>query len=341
MNQSQQTRANDQVQGRLDRRQFIKQTAATTLLTGMGQAVLTQSANAENQDNSASNPVIDTHMHVWSDGKPPYPFAHPYNADAADPAFPASVEMLLADMDANNVTHSIIVQTLCHGWDNTYVAACLKKHPSRFRAHGLIDPTDPHVADKLEYWMTEHNFSGMRFSAIYYIGKDDWLTSAAHHKLWKKAIDLKAVFNFYIATHQLPTLEQMVAKYPAMPIIVDHISQIDLTKPNAAMEMKKLLRLSKYPNVYVKVAELTSVSPSGKYPFQDTWTWLKMVYDAFGPDRLLWGTGYPGSARAAAKRPTLAKELDLIRKEIPIFSPEDQAKILGLNAARLWRIKAT
>ena len=65
----------------------------------------------------------------------------------------------------------------------------------------------------------------------------------------------------------------------------------------------------------------------------------RRLYDAFGPDRLLWGTGYPGAARAAYNRPSLKKEMDLIRYEIPFFTAEDREKILGRNAAHLWRIK--
>jgi predicted TIM-barrel fold metal-dependent hydrolase len=63
---------------------------------------------------------------------------------------------------------------------------------------------------------------------------------------------------------------------------------------------------------------------------------VKRVYDAFGPDRLLWGTGFPGATRAQAGRPSLEEELALVRREIPFFSASDREKILGRNAARLW-----
>jgi predicted TIM-barrel fold metal-dependent hydrolase len=65
--------------------------------------------------------------------------------------------------------------------------------------------------------------------------------------------------------------------------------------------------------------------------------WVRRVYDAFGPDRLLWGTGYPGATRAQAGRPSLEQELALVRQEIPFFSAEDREKILGRNAAALWK----
>ena len=325
---------------RASRRSFVENVARSTAALALAPSVASV-ASANEAGAAKKKPVVDTHMHVWSEVPKLFPYAHPYNPNAADPKNPASLAMLLEDIDDNGVTHCIIVQTIFHGWDNDYVARCIKLHPKRFKGHGLIDPTDPKVADKLEYWVKEHGFAGMRFSAIYYKGKDDWMTSPAHHALWNKAEELGSVFNFFIAPEQLPKLEQMVRSHPAVRITIDHISQIDLGVKDPLPDMKKLLALSRYPNVWVKISELSSVSKSGKYPFPDAMPWVKMVYDSFGPDRLLWGTGYPGGARAAYKRPTLQEELTLVREKIPFLSDEDKDKMLGLNAAYLWNLDVT
>jgi predicted TIM-barrel fold metal-dependent hydrolase len=151
-------------------------------------------------------------MHVWAKNGSQYPFVHPYSSSFKEPPHEGTVEMLLADMDANGVTHSILVQVIYHGWDNRYVADCVRLAPDRLKAHGLIDPTDAKVADKLTYWMTEHPLAGMRFSPIYYRdgqqGGDDWITSEAHKKLWKRAAELGAVFNFFIASQQLAKMRR-------------------------------------------------------------------------------------------------------------------------------------
>jgi predicted TIM-barrel fold metal-dependent hydrolase len=281
-------------------------------------------------------PLIDTHMHVWK-GDARFPFAHPYLKDYKPPRTAATVEILLKEMDEFGVTGCVLVQTINHGWDNRYLVHCVQTAPKRFRGHGLIDPTDPKVADKLTYWMREHGLAGMRFSPIYYEGKDDWLTSDAHKAMWQRAGQLGAVFNFFIATPQLPKLEQMVGRYPDVKVVIDHLARIDLKAADPLPEFQKLLALAKYPNVWCKVSELNIVSPSGKYPYRDTFPWVKRMYDAFGPDRLLWGTGFPGVTREEAGRPTLQAELDLIRKEIPFFTAEDREKVLGRNAAKVWR----
>jgi len=327
--------------GTVGRRQFVRGAASAVAAWSLTPASLRARAGHAFVP-PAKHPVIDTHMHVWSGDIKRWPFDHPYTPGFKSRTTAATGEILIEEMNRFGVTHCILVQTIFHGWDNTYMVHCLKKYPGRFKAHGLIDPTDPQVAEKLEYWMTEHDLSGMRFSPIYYVkgnhGGDDWLTSPAHHRVWEKAGDLGAVFNFFIHTDQLPRLEKMIQRYPQVSAVIDHMSQIDFGVDDPLPDLKKLLALARYPNVAVKISDLTSVSKSGKYPFPDAYPWVKRVYDAFGPDRLLWGTGYPGAVRADFRRPTVKKELELIRQHVPFFTPQDRAKILGLNAARIWKI---
>lgn len=280
--------------------------------------------------------VIDTHMHVWSDDEDRFPFAHPYDPKFAPPRLAASVDRVVKEMEAHGVSHCVLVQTIYHGWDNRYLAHCLKADPKRFRGQGLIDPTDPDVAGKLEEVMKIPGMAGVRLSPIYYKGKDNWLTGKSSDALWKKAEELGAVFNFFIAAEQLPKLETMLKRFPKVRVVIDHFAYVDLTGKGAEADTRKLLALAKYPNVWVKVSELMVLSPSKKYPYRDTYPLVKAVYEAFGADRLLWGTGFPGATRAQAGRPSLEEELALIRKEMPFFSEEDRLKILGGNAAKLW-----
>src|SRR5262245_27484307 len=129
--------------------------------------------------------VIDTHMHVWSDDPDKFPFAHPYDAKYVAPKIAASVARVVKEMDDHGVSHCVLVQTINHGWDNRYLAHCLKAHPERFRGQGLIDPTASDVAKKLAEVMKVPGMSGVRFSPMYYMGKDGWLDAKASDALWK------------------------------------------------------------------------------------------------------------------------------------------------------------
>lgn len=322
-----------------NRRQFLARIGYSTVGLSAAAAVSAMTSAAAKANRQAQAAVIDTHMHVWSGDLDRFPFAHPYRPDFKPPKTAGTLELLLQEMDQFGITACVLVQVIYYGWDNRYTAHCLKAQPKRLRAQGLIDPTDPQVAQKLEFWVREHQFSGMRFSPMYYQGRDDWLNAKSSYPLWRKAEELGAIFNFFITTAQLPKLEEMVRRFPAVRVVIDHLARIDLKAADPLPEFKKLLALAQCPNVWVKVSELSVLSPSQKYPYADTFPWVKRLYEAFGPDRLLWGTGFPGVTRAEAGRPTLPEELALIRTEIPFFTPEDREKILSRNAAKLWRFE--
>jgi predicted TIM-barrel fold metal-dependent hydrolase len=56
---------------------------------------------------------------------------------------------------------------------------------------------------------------------------------------------------------------------------------------------------------------------------------VRMVYDAFGPDRLMWA-GYGGNLQEFDKR------LKALEEMFSFASEEDRQKIRGLNAMKLF-----
>src|SRR5262245_9337937 len=259
---------------------MTKAVGASLLLVGL--FLLGSAPAGASERKPAKGLVIDTHMHVWSDNPKKFPFDHPYESKFVPPKIPASLDRVVKEMDEHGVSHCVLVQTIYHGWDNSYLVHCLKAHPKRFRGQGLLDPTDPQIVKKFEKLMKEPGMTGIRLSPIYYKGKDEWLNSKSSHALWKKAEELGAIFNFFIAPEQLPKLEQMVKRFPKVKVVIDHVGRVDLEGKTAEAETKKLLALAKYPNVYVKVSEFASLLPSKKYPYRDAYPLVKKVYEAFG-----------------------------------------------------------
>ena len=176
--------------------------------------------------------------------------------------------------------------------------------------------------------MQEHGFAGMRLSPSY-DRQADWLNSPDSYPLWRRAEELGAVFNFLIREEQLPQLGDMAARFPGVPVVVDHMGYPDIEGDTA-----NLVRLARLPNVYVKVTEFYNHSKTRDYPYADVLPTVRRVYDAFGPQRLMWGTGFVHGERVG--RILYAQELELIRERVPFFTPEDQEWILGRTALSLW-----
>ncbi len=277
------------------------------------------------------SPVIDSHMHVWSMDTKRYPFGPP-EPNYSLPKDDGSVELFLKEMKQDGLDLAVLVQPRYYGWDNRYIADCVRRFPKLFVGHGLINPHDPHNAQVLEREIQQNGLAGMRLSPIYH-PKEQWLNDPKNYPLWKKAEDLGAVFNVFIAPAQLPQLEDMVRRYPKVKVVVDHLGRPNILNHAPWVEDDYLLKLARYPNVWVKFTELYTASKTKQYPYLDVQPFGKMVYEAFGPQRLLFGTGMVGVTR----RIPLADELKLIRHDIPYFTDADKELILGRNALKIWK----
>jgi predicted TIM-barrel fold metal-dependent hydrolase len=273
--------------------------------------------------------IIDTHLEVWAID-PKFPFHNPEHPDAK-PDIAAPVENEVEEMREFGLRYAVLINERNYGWDNSYISYSLHKYPDLFVAHGLINPEDPKVADRLRYWVKEHGFQGMRFSPLYH-PNSTWLNSKAHYPLWREAEKLGAVFNFYMLPHQMPMLEDMVGRFSGVKVVVDHLGEPDLKAPDPWRDFRKMFRLKKFPQVWISASEPYEISLQ-PFPYRDTCPFFKAVYEEFGGKQLLWGTGYP---RPRWELP-MDKELEFVNSVLDFYTGEDRKLILGENALRIWK----
>jgi predicted TIM-barrel fold metal-dependent hydrolase len=274
--------------------------------------------------------IIDTHLEVWA-LDPKFPFAHPERPNLTVP-MAAPIENQVEQMKDFGLKYTVLVNPRYYGWDNSYISYSLHKYPNLFVAHGLVNPEDPKVAERLRYWIKEHGFQGMRFSPIYH-PNSTWLNSKEHYPLWREAEKLNAVFNYYILPHQMPMLEEMAGRFPGVKIVVDHLGKPDLRLEDPWAEFRKMFRLKRFPQVWISASEPYELSITKQYPYRDTIPFFKATYEEFGGKQLIWGTGYP---RPRWELP-MDKELEFVDKVLDFYTPEDRELLLGKNALRIWR----
>lgn len=268
--------------------------------------------------------IIDSHLHVWSDDATPYPFHQP-------PRRPGSVELLIDTMTDAGVEKAVIVQPINYLYDNRYVADCLKRYPGRFAAVGLVNPHAPDAPDQLERLVREDGFGGMR---LHLAREEDPSVLAAPERdpLWRRSEELGTCFIVLGQASMLPALEPIIARFPGVPVVIDHLGKVTVDEAYPQPELGNLLHLAKLPNVYVKVSNMNGMSQE-PYPHADTFSIVRQVYDAFGPKRLMWGTDFPYVLDSCGYVPAL----NLVKEHLDFLSGDDKEWILGKTAASLWK----
>ncbi|MBK5290638.1 MAG: amidohydrolase [Acidobacteriia bacterium] len=272
-----------------------------------------------------AEPVVNGAEHAWVLHDRRFPIDPELATCTGNlPKYEYSAEHILADMRTHQVDHVVISHVCYYGRDNRYPAHILKTYPGKFAAIGLLvghrlyRPNDQENAGRLERLMKEDGFIGLRLSPIY---DPDvvWLNDPVCYSLWKKAEELGGTFNIFLAPHQIGQVGDMAARFPGVNVVIDHMAMIDIARP-ASEGIEPLVGLAKYPNVYARTS-LHNPSKTKELPFRDVWPYLRRLYDAFGPRRLVYANFH---------------ELMIMKELIPFFAAEDKQWILGRTARRLY-----
>ncbi|MGH2352267.1 MAG: amidohydrolase family protein [Chloroflexota bacterium] len=282
---------------------------------------------------SAQRRVIDTHVHVWPLGDAPGHRPAP-NAKVRPPKAAAPVEWLLQDMEEYGIQHCVLVQSSAFGWDNTYMVECLERYPGRFKAMGLVDPLGDDNAQALEMWMGR-GLSGFRFHPLYYPDEPSWVDAPANNPLWDAAAATGAIMQFHLRPKHASALARMIERHPRVRVIVDHIGKPDVTEAPPYPSFEPVLRLAEFPLVWAKIGDY-QIASKQEFPWRDTWPFVSLLKDRFGPQRMIWGTGYPRTARLVP----LEQALRYVEDELPL-TDEDRRQILWETPVRLFDFATT
>jgi len=274
--------------------------------------------------------IIDSHLHVWSDDESLYPYGE---VSRPETGARASVELLNEHMAEAGVEKAVIVQPIHYLYDNRYVADCLARFPGRFAAVCLVDPKEPAAPDQLEELVRGRGFGGMR---LHLSRQEDPSALAASDQdpLWRRVEELSVCLIVLGRATELPALEPIVDRFPDVKVVLDHLGGPPVGEEPTHPLLGNVLRMARYPNVYVKVSNMNRISKV-PYPHRDTHDMVRRIYDAFGPERLMWGTDFPHVLTAGG----YVHALELVRDELDFLTNEDKDWLFSRTVRKVWKFE--
>jgi predicted TIM-barrel fold metal-dependent hydrolase len=270
--------------------------------------------------------IIDPHVHVFR-RDPRFPWAKETTRPPEEDATP---EMLIELMKANGVAKTVIIQVIHYRWDNSYLAHVLQQYPQYFQGVARVNPEDAAAPDTLSK-LTGEGFRGVRLSPAGNAA-GDWIKGPLMPPLWKRCNDLKVPMTILAPVTRMPDIGVLADRYPDLTIVIDHMADCPVDQPE---ELEKLIALKRHAKLFVKISHTWSLSKE-KYPWRDTWANLKRLHQAFGPERLMWGTDWPVSSRHA----TYAETLKSVRDEMDFLNKDDKRWMLSKTIERVWPFPA-
>ena len=96
--------------------------------------------------------------------------------------------------------------------------------------------------------------------------------------------------------------------------------------------LEEICRSAEVPNIHIKMSGFHYVSQtSWDYPYSDTHWIVRRLYEAYGPDRLCWGSDYPVVRFDMTHR----HAVEAFRTHCSFIPQPDKDKILGGTLERL------
>jgi predicted TIM-barrel fold metal-dependent hydrolase len=128
-------------------------------------------------------------------------------------------------------------------------------------------------------------------------------------------------------------LGRIAERHPALRLTIDHLGGrggLTTLKDHAAMtHVPQLVELAKYPNVAVKATGAPGYS-SEPYPYPTMQVYLRQIFDAFGPQRMFWGTDI-------TKMPCSWRQcVTMFTEELPWLSGPDMRLVMGDALCEWW-----
>jgi predicted TIM-barrel fold metal-dependent hydrolase len=257
--------------------------------------------------------IVDAQVHIWGKGLPTNP------AHRQIPSF--SKDDLLKEMDEAGVNAAVIHPP---GWDpdsNELAVEAARQHPDRLAILGNFPLDRQESRALIDGWKQRPGMLGLRFT-FNQPHQRTWPTDGTMDWLWPAA-ERAGLPVALAAASFLPTVGQVAARHPGLKLIIDHFGRGSGTQDEAAWaNLPELLALASHPNVAVKATGAPSYS-SAAYPYRNIQPYLRQLYDAFGPERLFWGTDItrmPCSWRQC---------VTLFTEELPWLSARDQELVMG------------
>ena len=243
------------------------------------------------------------------------------------------IETLEAVMDRNGVDGAVLIQ---HGgtYDNDYLFKAASTRSGRFKVVVLVDPDDADPLGALTR-LCEQGAAGVRLFPKGTFAHVDKL------EMWRRAGELGMVVSAMgsCADFAGDDFTRIVDACPDTEIAIEHLAGVK-PEDEPFTEFEKALKLAQRPNTSIKVPGLGEIArrPARLLPqchFEEAPPFFEMTLEAFGPQRMMWGSDFP----PCAGREGYANALSGVRNHSAFAHGDDVEWILGKTAARIWRFE--
>lgn len=273
--------------------------------------------------------TIDAHQHFWHFNAHRDTWITDEMAVLRRDFLPADLEPVLAQ---NGIDGCVAVQAAQSEEETMFLVSMARTYDIVKGVVGWVDLQADTLPERLTALAQHSEIRGYRHVAQ--AEPDDFLIRPAVVQGIRQLAEFDMTYDILIYPNQLKAALHLVRVVPDVNFIVDHLAKPYVKKQDINRWSNFMAELAKCPNVTCKLSGLVTEADWQHWSKKDFFPYLDVVFDYFGPERLLFGSDWPVCLVAA----NYTQVKTLIEEYVHPWGDEVRAKVFGENAVRVYRL---
>lgn len=271
--------------------------------------------------------TVDAHHHVWD--------LSVRDQDWIPEHSPLRRNFGLADLEpearAAGVTRTVLVQTVTVPEETPEFLALADAHDLIAGVVGWTDLTRPDVADELARLRRLPGGAHLKGIRHQVQGEPDpgWLLRPDVHRGLTALADAGLVYDLVVLPHQLPACVRAARSHPRLTFVLDHAGKPPIASGALEPWATDLRALAALPHTCCKLSGMVTEADPASWTVDDLRPYAETVLDAFGPDRVMFGSDWPVCTTAG----TYTEVLDATLR---LTGPTERTRVLETTATRVY-----
>jgi L-fuconolactonase len=272
---------------------------------------------------------IDSHQHFWKYSAIEYPWMGEELACCRRDLLPDDLAPLL---DASGLDGSIAVQARQIPEETDFLLDLAEKHPRVLGVVGWIPLCSPDVGRYLEQYAAHPKIVGFRH-VIQDEPDHDFILRPDFQAGIRELGRYPLCYDVLIFEKHLPQTITFADQHPQISLVLDHIAKPEIHVNEFSTAWAKNIRqLAEREHVTCKLSGMVTEVWGGAWDADMLRPYFDTVLEAFGPQRLMFGSDWPVCLMRSSHR----QWVETVTSWIAPLSADEQASIMGGTAARVY-----
>ena len=270
---------------------------------------------------------LDAHQHFWSYDAAQYPWIPP-GSPLHRSWLPDALAVLQKPLGFDG---SIAVQARQVVEESDWLLGLADQHETVKGVVGWVDLRSDRVEADLERLAQHPKFVGVRH-VVQEEPDDDFMLGQDFQRGISKLAAYGLTYDILIYPKQLAAAIRLAENFPAQPFVLDHIAKPPIKAGTIEPWAKQIRRLAHLPNVDCKVSGMLTEADHQAWKPEQFRPYLDVVFEAFGPARLMYGSDWPVCLFAGSYEQSFRLVDDYTRS----LTDAERAGLFGGNAAAFY-----